>query len=141
MCTDRSNLEDAIGKAGKCVLSGDEFSYDATSVRMWLKELRILRNSTTQGASRCPGLSVDEECARILVRGTEMATGTVKWFSDKKGYGFIRREGEEDLFVHHTGINGTGFKSLAEGQEVSFEISRGEKGPLATNVEVVGGVG
>ena len=66
-----------------------------------------------------------------------MAIGTVKWFSGKKGYGFITREGESDLFVHHTGISGDGYKSLSEGQEVSFDIVQGEKGPLATDVEVI----
>ena len=66
-----------------------------------------------------------------------MATGTVKWFSDKKGYGFIKREDDSDIFVHHTGILGEGFKSLSEGQEVSFDIVQGEKGPLATDVEVI----
>jgi len=66
-----------------------------------------------------------------------MATGTVKWFSDKKGYGFIKREGDSDLFVHHTGINGDGFRSLAEGQKVSFEIVQGEKGPVATGVDIL----
>lgn len=90
-----------------------------------------------EGVLNYPGLLADRECTRITVRGMEMATGTVKWFSDKKGFGFITREGEGDLFVHHTGISGSGFKSLSEGQEVTFEIVQGEKGPLATNVEVV----
>jgi CspA family cold shock protein len=64
-----------------------------------------------------------------------MATGTVKWFSDEKGYGFITPdEGGKDLFVHHTGIAGTGFKSLAEGAKVEFEPTQGEKGPQAANV-------
>lgn len=66
-----------------------------------------------------------------------MATGTVKWFSDKKGYGFIKRDGDSDLFVHHTGISGSGFKTLAEGQDVSFEVVQRDKGPLATSVEIV----
>lgn len=73
----------------------------------------------------------------VFTKGTEMATGIVKWFSDKKGYGFITREGESDLFVHHTGIRGDGYKSLSEGQEVSFDIVQGEKGPLATEVEII----
>lgn len=61
--------------------------------------------------------------------------GTVKWFSDDKGYGFIQQEnGGEDLFVHHTGITGDGFKSLKEGEVVEFEVTRGNKGLQATNV-------
>ncbi len=64
-----------------------------------------------------------------------MATGTVKWFNDAKGYGFIAPdEGEKDLFVHHSNIAGNGFKSLTEGAKVEFEPREGEKGPEATNV-------
>jgi CspA family cold shock protein len=60
--------------------------------------------------------------------------GTVKWFSDEKGFGFIQQDGGEDVFVHHSGIVGTGYKSLSEGQIVEFEVSRGQKGLQATNV-------
>ncbi|HEY4977160.1 MAG: cold-shock protein [Gaiellaceae bacterium] len=68
-----------------------------------------------------------------------MATGTVKWFNNDKGYGFITPEdGGKDLFVHHTGIEGEGFKSLPEGARVEFEATEGQKGPQATNVRVVG---
>ena len=64
-----------------------------------------------------------------------MAKGTVKWFSDQKGYGFITPEdGSKDLFVHHSSIQGEGFKSLQEGQSVEFEKTEGEKGPQASNV-------
>ncbi len=64
-----------------------------------------------------------------------MAKGTVKWFSDQKGYGFITPEdGAKDLFVHHSSIQGEGFKSLQEGQSVEFEKTEGEKGPQASNV-------
>ena len=63
------------------------------------------------------------------------ATGTVKWFNDSKGYGFITREdGEKDLFVHHTAIQGDGFKTLAEGERVEFDVVEGQKGPAAENV-------
>ncbi|MGB2951800.1 MAG: cold-shock protein [Gaiellaceae bacterium] len=64
-----------------------------------------------------------------------MATGTVKWFNDSKGYGFISPEGsDKDLFVHHSEIAGDGFKSLSEGAKVEFDAAEGEKGPQATNV-------
>lgn len=61
-------------------------------------------------------------------------TGRVKWFNDSKGYGFIEQEGGRDIFVHYTAIQGEGFKSLAEGQKVEFEIIEGAKGPQATQV-------
>ena len=60
--------------------------------------------------------------------------GTVKWFSDEKGFGFISQDGGEDLFVHHSGILGTGYKSLSENQVVEFEVNQGPKGLQATNV-------
>lgn len=64
-----------------------------------------------------------------------MTTGTVKWFNDAKGFGFITPEGgEKDVFVHFSSLQGDGFKSLAEGQRVSFDITAGDKGPQATNV-------
>ena len=63
-----------------------------------------------------------------------MAEGRVKWFNDSKGFGFIEREGDDDVFVHHSAIQGEGFKSLAEGDRVSFDVAQGTKGPTAENV-------
>ena len=82
-------------------------------------------------ASFCAGLlrfySADKE-------REEMAQGTVKWFNDSKGFGFITAEDGTDVFVHHTSIQGNGFKSLQEGDKVSFDIEKGPKGPKAINV-------
>lgn len=65
-----------------------------------------------------------------------MAKGRVKWFNDQKGYGFIEQEDGPDVFVHHSGIEGAGFKSLNEGDEVTFDVEEGQKGPSAVNVTV-----
>jgi len=66
-----------------------------------------------------------------------MANGTVKWFNDQKGFGFITQEGGPDVFVHHSAIQGSGFKSLREGDRVTFDIEQGKKGPAAANVTAV----
>jgi CspA family cold shock protein len=66
-----------------------------------------------------------------------MAVGTVKWFSDDKGFGFIEREDGDDVFVHFSAIQGSGFKTLAEGAKVEFEITQGQKGAQASNVQLV----
>ena len=69
-----------------------------------------------------------------------MATGTVKWFNDAKGYGFIApSDGGKDVFVHYTAVTGEGFKTLTEGAEVEFEVEQGDKGPQAQNVTIVSG--
>ena len=66
-------------------------------------------------------------------------TGTVKWFNDNKGFGFLTRDdGEKDVFVHHSAIRGEGYKSLSEGQRVEFDVVQGQKGPAAENVLPVG---
>src|SRR5438067_4952672 len=77
--------------------------------------------------------------SRVSGRRECMATGTVKWFNDAKGYGFIKPDdGEKDLFIHHSEIAGEGYKSLAEGAKVSYEPLQGQKGPEATRVETIG---
>jgi CspA family cold shock protein len=66
-----------------------------------------------------------------------MANGTVKWFNEKKGYGFIEQEDGPDVFVHQSAIKGAGFRTLKEGDQVTFDIEQGQKGPAAVNVTVV----
>ncbi len=66
-----------------------------------------------------------------------MATGVVKWFNEKKGFGFIEQEQGPDVFVHYSAIQGDGFKTLYEGNRVSFEVENGQKGPAAANVSVI----
>ena len=66
-----------------------------------------------------------------------MTRGKVKWFNDQKGFGFIEQEGGGDVFVHHTSIQGEGFKTLAEGEEIGFDVTEGPKGPKAENVRRV----
>ena len=65
---------------------------------------------------------------------SDVINGTVKWFNDEKGFGFIEQQGGPDIFVHFSAINGTGRRSLTDGQSVSFEVTDGQKGPQATNV-------
>ncbi len=66
-----------------------------------------------------------------------MSNGTVKWFNDQKGFGFIEQQNGPDLFVHHSGIDAAGFKSLHEGDHVTFDIEQGPKGPSAKNVKII----
>ena len=66
-----------------------------------------------------------------------MAEGKVKWFNEQKGFGFIEKDGGGDVFVHHSAIQGSGFKTLAEGQRVSFDVVQGPKGPAAENVKAL----
>ena len=78
---------------------------------------------------------IESNAAEVL---QQMATGVVKWFSDEKGFGFITPDdGGKDAFVHFSGIAGDGFRTLAEGAKVEFELGEGTKGPQATNVRVI----
>ncbi len=67
----------------------------------------------------------------------QRVTGVVKWFNDEKGFGFIQQEGQKDVFVHFSAINGSGRKTLLEGQKVEFDITEGQKGPQAANVSII----
>ncbi len=68
---------------------------------------------------------------------SNQATGKVKWFNESKGVGFIEQDNGKDVFVHFSAISGSGFKTLAEGQRVSFEVTQGQKGPQASNVQAI----
>jgi cold shock protein len=88
------------------------------------------------GARRCWFFVASAVAALIELEDAKMATGTVKWFSDEKGFGFITPDdGSQDLFVHQTEIVGEGFRSLDEGAKVTFESESGDKGPRAVNVQ------
>jgi len=100
----------------------------------------ILASSRGEGRSRLPdararvGRGIKDHRFLEEVRAMARLTGTVKWFNDAKGYGFISHEGGPDVFVHFSAIQGNGFKSLAEGDRVEFEIVQGQKGPQAADV-------
>lgn len=74
---------------------------------------------------------------QIILRSIKMPKGSVKWFNEKKGFGFISKEDGTDVFVHYTGIQGDGFKTLKEGDAVEFEIENSEKGPRAVSVRAI----
>ena len=94
--------------------------------------------SSTPAGTGSSGTDVTADPAKGKRKGfMARITGTVKWFNDAKGFGFIGREGGPDVFVHFTAIETTGFKSLAEGDQVEFEIVQGQKGPQAADVTKV----
>jgi len=112
-----------------------------------LDENRIQAVSTAWGkqsrslAGRCSEMFAEGGYSQLSRQGKGSAmariTGTVKWFNDAKGFGFISREGGPDVFVHFSAISGAGFKSLAEGDRVEFEVVQGQKGPQAADVTKV----
>jgi CspA family cold shock protein len=107
---------------------------DSSCLRAVLRLRRIFGRPPPLGTGDRAALPAD--CEHSKAR--RMATGTVKWFNDAKGFGFITQDGGgEDVFVHHTAIQSEGFRTLAEGQKVSFDVSRGPKGLQAQNVKPV----
>src|SRR5215208_5169732 len=100
----------------------------------------IVRASFTNNVVSVSTALPHSEHSTTLPRGRNMRTqGTVKWFNDAKGFGFITPEGgQKDCFVHHSAIQGSGFKSLAEGERVEFDVVQGQKGPAAENVTRIG---
>src|SRR5262249_22962319 len=106
---------------------------------------RYTPRSRVEYVSAAHSVRVSRSCAvgtlrvsQHIPRRIKMATGTVKWFNDDKGFGFITPDDSgKDLFVHHSAIQGSGFKSLAEGAKVSYDAEQGPKGPAAANVQLV----
>jgi CspA family cold shock protein len=86
------------------------------------------------GASYC---FLSDICENETKECLNMAQGTVKWFNDSKGFGFITQDDGGDIFVHHSAIQGEGFKSLSDGQRVEFDVVKGQKGPAAANVRKI----
>src|SRR5918911_1762451 len=107
------------------------FSVPPSSRSRW-QRTRSARQTRTRWREDRIGTQFEE--VRFMAR----LQGTVKWFNDAKGYGFISREGGPDVFVHFSAIQGSGFKSLAEGERVEFEIVQGQKGPQASDVTRLG---
>src|SRR6266481_2740961 len=96
---------------------------------------RVVNTAGPSEVAESAGNCHHEEAANSPPRERSMATGTVKWFNDAKGFGFITPDGGgKDVFVHHTAIQAEGFRSLAEGQKVEYEVTEGPKGPQAANV-------
>src|SRR5262249_15098264 len=91
-----------------------------------------------RGVQARPRVRIPRSSTNRSNKGESMATGTVKWFNDAKGYGFITPDdGSEDLFAHFSAINMSGFKTLKEGQKVSFDVVQGRKGKQASNIQKV----
>ena len=101
------------------------------------ERLTILASAPSSGKIKSVLKSKKNTNLKVRIKEIKLVTkGIVKWFSEKKGYGFIEQKDGPDVFVHHSGINATGFKTLNEGARVTFEIEQGPKGPAAANVTV-----
>jgi cold shock protein len=121
----------------RCVKGWRTFVLPGTFCRVRPAERAGAKSSATRAGSLLDSI-LHASSSTTAVEGTTVATGTVKWFSDEKGFGFITPdEGSRDLFVHHTGIQSDGYRSLAEGAKVQYEEEQGDKGPKAVNVSAI----
>ena len=127
----KKNFGSKLSSQGR--LSGKEAG-SSTEIRFFWEPLEIELAPVRRSFPGLSKVTPEELYESIRKEEVAMAEGIVKWFSDQKGFGFIEREDESDVFVHHSAITGTGFKTLAEGDQVSFDVEQGAKGPAAKNV-------